>query len=192
MHHEEAIVARVCHDLITPFNAISLGMEAYIESSDSSILDEVRKSVCKANTILKFMRELYSLKPEAYYYSQASLGNLVSEFLLNCNIEFQLNSKCKNISNYSGKIVMYNAIVAKEIMPFGGIVAAEINESCDKIVSICSGNNISELDLDENMALDHKSIIRHCLLKLLKEYSFEISTTKNDKSLTITEKCAVT
>ena len=57
MQSEAAVIARICHDLITPFNAINLGLEAFEMSRDESLLASLRESVDKANVIMKFMRD---------------------------------------------------------------------------------------------------------------------------------------
>ena len=49
MQFENALVARVCHDLITPFNAINLGVEAFEATQDAIMLETIKEStMCDA------------------------------------------------------------------------------------------------------------------------------------------------
>ena len=56
MQSEAAVIARICHDLITPFNAINLGLEAFEMSRDESLLASLRESVDKANVIIQIRK----------------------------------------------------------------------------------------------------------------------------------------
>jgi hypothetical protein len=105
MSTESMLIARICHDLITPFNAINLGMEAFEMSSDMSLIEDIRKSSTKANAILKFTRELFSEKSDAFCYSADSLKHLVADMLGICCISYVLESDIGNIPNVAGKII---------------------------------------------------------------------------------------
>ncbi|MDR1560806.1 MAG: hypothetical protein LBS23_00405 [Holosporaceae bacterium] len=188
MQQEEALIARICHDLITPFNAINLGIETYEESKDISLLEDIKTSVEKANSLLKFMRELYSIKYEVFFYSVISLNKLISDLLKNYNIKCDLESDIENISRTIGKIVMYNAIIAREIMPFGGNVVAKINNTSKEITTICSGNKLLEIDINASNEPDHKNIIRHNLAKFLEKIGAQATITKQESNVIILER----
>ena len=59
MQPEAALAARICHDLITPLNAINLGLESLEISNDAVILEGIKESTTKANIILKYIREIF-------------------------------------------------------------------------------------------------------------------------------------
>jgi len=186
MISENALIARVCHDLITPFNAINLGIEAFIMSEDRILLDEVKKSVDKANGILKFIRELYTNRSSDSCYPIIALKKMISDFLQKYNILPELQSEFENIPNIVGKIIMYNAILAKEIMPFGGKVRIKIDNNSNEIATVCSGRNIAlpDMNIEE---LNHKNVMRFKLLQLLKELKFEVTTYREDDQVIIRE-----
>lgn len=190
MHFEHALIARICHDLITPFNAINLGMEAFDATGDKSLLNGVRGSVDKANIILKFVRELYSTRSDSFCYSRISLRKLLSDFLKNYNISFNLESDLENIPNVAAKIIMYNAVIAKEISQLGGIVNVKINDEHGEIVTICSGKNVVVPNFENDDECNHKNIMRLNLLRLLKESGFKISVNQKDDRVIITEQVA--
>ncbi|MDR0631904.1 MAG: hypothetical protein LBF54_01525 [Holosporaceae bacterium] len=187
MQFEHLLVSRICHDLITPFNAIGLGIEAFDISGDPSLLKGVKASVEKANAILKFIRELYSAKEDSFSHSTMSLTRLTSDFMKQYNISLDLKSDLKNISGTVGKIIMHNAIVAKEIMPFGGAVDIKINGDENEIITTCSGKSLAIPNFDINDELSHKNIIRVSLLRLLAESGFEIIASQEEPLIIMKE-----
>ncbi|MDR1333859.1 MAG: hypothetical protein LBJ71_01425 [Holosporaceae bacterium] len=187
MNFEHALIARICHDLITPFNAINLGMEAYEASGDSTLLNSVKESVEKANVILKFIRELHATRSDSFCYSRVSLRQMLGDFLRRFSISISLESDFENIPNIAAKIIMYNSILAKEIMPFGGIVNVRINDESGEIVTICSGKNVTAPSFDENGECNHKNVMRVSLLKLLKESGFKIVAYQDGNQIMIRE-----
>jgi hypothetical protein len=171
---ENALIARVCHDLITPFNAISLGMEAFALSKDDDLLVNLQHSINHANVMLKFIRELFSIKSEEFCYINASLGQIVADFLRCYNISFDLQSDFDSIPSIAAKIIMYTAVVMKEIMPYGGKVVTSIDDGSSAIATRGSGRDISIPEMGTTATeLNHKNILRHHLMKLLEAYGFE-------------------
>jgi hypothetical protein len=187
MSAENMLIARICHDLITPFNAINLGLEAFEMSSDMSLIEDIRKSSLKANVTLKFIRELFSEKSDGFCYSIDSLKYVVADMLSICSISYTLESDIRNIPNVAGKIIMFTAIVAKEIMPFGGTVTANLSNVSGKIVTRCSGKSVSipSTLIDE---LSHRNIIRYYLIKLLHKSGFEMTSYQEGMSVVICQK----
>lgn len=185
---ENALIMRICHDLITPFNAISLGMEAFDMSGDKSLLNDVKESITKANIILKFIRELYSTKSNTFCYSLLALRQFVASFLEKYSIKFELRADSENIPNIAGKIIMYNAIMTKEIMPLGGTVNIKINDNFCEIITVCSGNSIADPAFDINDKPNYKNVMRFCLLKLLKESNFKITAYQEESKTIIKER----
>ncbi|MDR1982987.1 MAG: hypothetical protein LBQ08_04300 [Holosporaceae bacterium] len=184
---ENALIARICHDMITPLNAISLGFEAFETSGDKSLFNGIKESIDKANIILTFVRELYSEKSNTFCYSLKSLNQLVADFLEKYNISFELASGFENIPNIAGKIIMYNAVVAKEIMPFGGIVNAKIDDNSAEIVTVCLGKNVSIPNLNMDVELNSRNIMHVNLLQLLKESGFRIIAYQEESQVIIRE-----
>ncbi|MDR0555529.1 MAG: hypothetical protein LBG20_00755 [Holosporaceae bacterium] len=181
------LIMRICHDLITPFNAINLGIEAFKMSGDSILLNEIKASVDKANSILKFIRELYSVKPNSFCHPISSLSHLVADFLEKHGIFFSLNSDLENIPHSAARIVMYNAIIAKEAMPFGGEVSVSINDNAGEIVTICSGKNMTVPNLNMEGNENHKNVMRISLLRLLDELKFRTIVYQEEAKLIIHE-----
>ncbi|MDR2794240.1 MAG: hypothetical protein LBB12_00500 [Holosporaceae bacterium] len=188
MRVENALIARVCHDLITPLNAIGLGMEAYDATKDEALLNCVRESVNKANAILKFMRELYSLKSSTFCYSRSSLQQLVANFLEKYSILFELQSDFENIPSIAGKIIMYNAILAHEILHTGGMFTIKIDDDSREIVATYSGKSVAVPDLNECTELNHKNIMRFSLLRMLDDAGFKIATYQEGYRVIIRER----
>ena len=176
---EHALVARICHDLITPLNAINLGLDAYEMSNDVSLLSCIKESVEKANLILSFMRELYSSKDNEFYYSFDLLNNLIVNFSKLYNIDISFQTSIKDISYISGRIILYNTIMLKEVMPFGGKANFELNGNLNIKINY-SGKDISCLDATLPATLNHRNILRYCLLKFLENVHFKLISELND------------
>ncbi|MDR1362194.1 MAG: hypothetical protein LBJ16_03195 [Holosporaceae bacterium] len=188
MPMENMLIARICHDLITPFNAINLGLEAFEMSSDMSLIDNIKASVNKANNVLKFNRELFSAKADTFCYSTNSIEQIVSDVLRSHNIVFDLESDIDNVPSIAGKIIMYTAIIAKEIMPFGGTVMTRVNDSSGEIVTKCNGKGIAVPFMPTGGELTYRNVIRYSLLELLKRSDFELSITNEGNDIVISEK----
>ena len=142
MRTETALVARICHDLITPLNAINLGLESLEISNDSFILESLKESTDKANVLLKFVRELFSDKGEGFYYSSMNLNKLIAEYLGFYKIVFKLDADVESISEIFGKLIMFTGIVIKECMPFGGKVSCVLDTQIDEISVRYNGANV--------------------------------------------------
>jgi histidine phosphotransferase ChpT len=187
LHSENALIARICHDIITPLSAISLGLEALDTSGDKYLLHGVKESLEKANAFIKFIRELFSTKSHTFCYSQSSLQQLVANFLEKHRVQFELKSDFQNIPSIAGKIIMYNAIIAKEIIPFGGTVIAKIANNSGEIITVYSGNKTAVPCFHTNQEPDHKNIMRLCLLNLLTESGLKITTSEENSKVIIRE-----
>ena len=172
MQTENVLIARVCHDLITPCNAINLGIEAYEMSEDRSLLSCIKDSASKANVILKFVRELFLSKDDDFLYSVNFLKNLISEYLEIYNIGCNFVTDESNLNYLLGRVVLYNSAVMKELMPMGGRVMFNISK--DYVNIVYSGNNVVELDTFLPQELGYRNIIRFKLLELLKTSGFSI------------------
>jgi hypothetical protein len=166
---------------------MSLGMEAFEVSKDKSLLGDMKDSISKANIILKFFRELYSSKSSTYCYSLSALSQLVAGFLKKQRIQFELESDFDSIPSIAGRIVMYNAIMNKEIIPFGGVVSTRIYDNSCEIVTICTGDGIIVPAFDVNEEPNHKNVLRYCLLRLLEESGFNITAHQEDRRIVIRE-----
>lgn len=171
---ENILIARICHDLITPCNAINLGLEAYEMSEDKGLLTCIKDSAVKANVVLKFMRELFLDRNDQYRYTVHSLQKIISEFLNVYNIECNLVTNCSDLINDLGRIIMFDTVVMKEIMPMGGKVIFNVGE--DFITIIYSGNGILEFDTTVPQQLTYKNVLRYKLLDLLKNKGFSINS----------------
>lgn len=188
MSSDSVLIARICHDLITPLNAINLGFEAFEASHDESLLPSIRESVSKSNTIMKFMRELFSDRSEKFCYSQFFLKQLTTDFLKFYNISFDLKSDMEHIASIAGKIVMYMAIVSKEIMPYGGGLSIRISDSVGEIITRCSGENISMPDMNIDKEINYKNVIRYNLLNLLKRSELRMLVYKDGEDIVFCKK----
>lgn len=181
MQFENALVARICHDLITPFNAINIGIEAFEMSQDAVMLESVKDSTKRANAILTFIRELFSVKSSDFTYTPASLTKYISEFL--SKIEVQLKSDKSNISVQVGQIVLYLATVCKDVMPFGGKLSIQIYDS--EIICECSGQCLKTPDLSINADITYKNIFQYYLQTLLSKANYKPVISQDDDRLTI-------
>lgn len=175
MQTENVLVARICHDLITPCNAINLGVEAYEMSEDKSLLSCIRDSASKANIILKFMRELFLTKEDGYQYPTNFIQKLLVEFLRIYNIEPSLVTNNKEISSPLGQIILYDCAVMKDLMPMGGKAMFNVND--DYINIVYSGNGIVEFDTFIPQELTYKNVLRFKLLKQLKSSGFSVTSS---------------
>ena len=173
MQTENVLIARICHDLITPCNAINLGIEAYEMSEDRGLLSCIKDSASKANVILKFMRELFLTKEDEYFYPTSFVQKLVSEFLRIYNIECNFVTGDKELPCSLGQIILYDSAIMKELMPMGGKVM--FNVSNDYVNIIYSGNGIVELDTFPPQELTYKNVLRFKLLEELKAAGFSVT-----------------
>ncbi|MDR2766334.1 MAG: hypothetical protein LBB63_02625 [Holosporaceae bacterium] len=191
MRSEDALMARVCHDLIGPLNAVSIGVEAYRASTDASLLEGITQSVWRANALLRFMRELHSEKSASFRHTIPSLQKLIADFLASGGIDFDLTADAADIQDVFGKIMMYSTLVAKEIMPFGGVVTG--NVICgDREVSVhCNGPSITVPEMNQNATPDHRNIFRLSLLQVLEKNHMSITAFSADQGVAIVAKSSV-
>lgn len=186
MLEEDALIARVCHDLITPCNAISLGIEAYEFSEDRSLLSSIRDSAVKANITLKFMRELFITRDPNYSYTIDFLSKLSSEFLETHNVICDFSTSYRDFDPLLSRIILFNSAILKELMPMGG--RAKFNIGSDSVTIVYSGNNLIELDTVVPKELTYKNIFRFKLLELLKASDFSVNSSMERGEGSITEK----
>lgn len=184
MKLENAIVARICHDLITPFNAINLGIEAFEISPDGAMLTEIKNSANKANVFLKLIRELVANKPDTFCYSLDSLQRMIENFLKCFNISFSLKSDIDNIPNVAGKIIMYHALISKEGLPFGGDVSCHIDDLSGEIATVYNGKNaILHPNIQNLDDVTYKNVFSYCLNNVLQESGFTHITHEKNSSI---------
>lgn len=180
---ENTLVARICHDLITPLNAINLGIEAFEASHDEELLAMIKESVAKANTIMKFVREMFANRAESFCYSSLSLNQIIAEYLKFYSIKFDLKSDTEEIVNVVGKIAMYMAEISKEIMPYGGTVSAQICDTDETITIKCCGRDVSVPDMSTNQEMTHKNIFRYMLSQQLNEIGMKLTANGEENSV---------
>lgn len=175
----DILIRRICHDLITPFNAISLGVDMLEISSESSfdpsILSNIRESVDKANAILMFYRALFS--DNSGNFSNISLAKQMNEYLNKYNITAKLISDVENIGPIPGKIAMYATAIAKEMLQTGGSV--EITFSHSHILIQYFGEKISSQLFNFENAPSHKNIIQYLANEFIKANHYEMTTSQD-------------
>ncbi len=183
MQFENALVARICHDLITPFNAINLGVEAFEATKDDLMFETIKESTAKANAILKFMRELFSSKGDDFYYTKTSLQTCAAEFLSGYKIAFNLQTEMNEIPAMFGKVVLYFAAICKDLMPFGGDATVTLQDSA--ITCECHGKNMKTPDINLETELTHKTVIQHSLLKQLTQLNCKLLASQEENKIVI-------
>ncbi len=183
MQFENALVARVCHDLITPFNAINLGVEAFEATQDAIMLETIKESTAKANAILKFMRELFSSKTDEFFYTKTALQTFASEFLSGYKITFNLQTDMNEIPAMFGKIVLYLSAICKDLMPFGGDAIITLHDSA--ITCECNGRNMKTPDINSETELTYKTVIQHSLLKQLTQLKCQLIASQEENRIII-------
>lgn len=171
MNLENVLVLRVCHDLITPFNAISLGLDTFEISSDPAVIEDIRESVDKANTILKYIRSLFS-NDEQHYVPVSVVQSQMSDFVERYKITLKIDSAVPEVSGILNKILLLNGILAKEILPMGGEVSIEIGNNAT-VVMQCRGMHIVKpsFEFDEN-SINYRNIIRYHLKHYLEQNQY--------------------
>lgn len=94
----------------------------------------------------------------------------------------------ESVASIAGKIIMYMAIVTKEISPFGGNVVVKIDNEKSEINTRCSGRNIAMPQMSLEDELNHKSIIRHKFLQLLQDSGFELNIYADGSDVVFSKK----
>lgn len=182
---EKVLMARICHDLITPVNAIGLGLDAFEMSRDTSMLAEVRNGLGKAGGILVFLRELFSTANIDTGYIAKSLQTQIKKFLVHYNVAFELYSQTEELPYAIGQIIMYAALIAKEVAPYGGKIYAKIAEQ--EISFTYTGQHLNAVDFCEDK-LSYKNIFRAKMKEIFDMADATIYTDKKDDSFTISAK----
>ena len=170
MQSETALVARICHDLITPLNAINLGLESLEFSNDADIRESLRESTDKANTILKFTRELFSEKSEGFFYSAVNLEKTAAEYLKCYRIAFKFDLGGESIRESLGKM-LFACITLKDCMPFGGGISCIIDSMMNTVSLKYTGRNISAVSC-ENEEATHRNIFKKYWFGLMEKNNF--------------------
>ncbi len=170
---ENVLVARICHDLITPCNAISLGLDAFQSSNDKQMLSYVKEGVDKANTILKFTRELFSKKSDDFLYQARSLNDNISVFAKTYNIEASLSADTESISCKIGQSTLFFTAILRDLIPYGGKASFFVDSNSLKLVY--SGQNIVAFKLfDSSQELTSRNVLLFKLSELLSEASAKV------------------
>lgn len=187
MSLENVLVLRVCHDLITPFNAISLGLDTFDISSDPVVIEDIRESVDKANTILKYVRSIFS-NDELRSVPVSVVASQVSDFVERYKIKLKLESAVSEVSGVLNKILLLNGILAKEILPMGGETSIEIGAN-STVVMQCRGMHLVEpsFDFDEN-TVNYRNIIKYYLKNYLEKNGYITKTEHINDNIIFLEK----
>lgn len=182
---EKVLMARVCHDLITPVNAIGLGLDAFEMSGDTGMLAEVRNGLSKASGILIFLRELFSTANVDTGYTAKNLQIQVEKFLVHYNVAFELYSQIEDLPYAIGQIIMYAALIAKEVAPYGGKIYTKITEQ--EASFVYAGQHLNAVDFSEEK-LSYKNIFRIKMKEIFDMAGATIYTDKSDDNFTISAK----
>lgn len=185
MDVDNVLILRICHDLITPFNAISLGLDTFDIAEEDSIMDDVRASVDKANSILKYVRELFSDDKSTSIVAGRAL---LSDFMDKYKITVTVDSQSAEIPATISKILMLNGIIAKEIMPFGGQTKIEV-DNMGTIVMRCYGSHLLEPSFVFNSgSVSYREVIRYYLKQLLDKNHYIVKVDRVDDAVILLEK----
>lgn len=170
---ENILVARICHDLITPCNAISLGLDAFQSSNDKQMLSYVKEGADKANTVLKFTRELFSKKNENFLYQARSLNNDISSFAKTYNIEATFSADTESISYTVGQGILFFTAILRDLLPYGGKASFFVDNNSLKL--IYSGQNVVAFKLlDTSQEITSRNVLLFKLSELLSETSAKV------------------
>lgn len=170
---ENILVARVCHDLITPCNAISLGLDAFQSSNDKQMLSYVKEGADKANTILKFTRELFSKKNDDFLYQTRSLNGDISTFAKTYNIEATFSAGTESIPCKIGRSTLFFTAILRDILPYGGKASFFVDDNSLKLVY--SGQNVVAFKLfDASQEITSRNVLLFKLSELLSEASAKV------------------
>lgn len=185
MNVDDVLILRICHDLITPFNAISLGLDAFDIAEESVIIDDIRTSVNKANSILKYVRELFSENKTTNVLAEQAL---LSDFLDKYKISVRINSQISEIPGTVNKILMLNGIIAKEIMPLGGQAKIEV-DYMGTVVMQCRGAHLVDPSfIFKSEDISYREIIRYYLKQFLDKNQYIIKVDHVDDVVILLEK----
>ncbi|MDR3155882.1 MAG: hypothetical protein LBT90_02140 [Holosporaceae bacterium] len=185
---ESALILRICHDLITPFNAISLGMDAFLLSREDDLLKNLQHSINKANAVLKFTRELFSTRSDTFCYASATLNQIVVDFLQCYGISFDIKSDFNSVPSIAAKIIMYTAVIMKEIMPYGGTMVTSIDNESSTITTRGSGRSIFAPEIAMTTEPSYRNIMRHNFAKLLSACGFELEVIQDGSNIVLVQK----
>lgn len=184
---EDILVLRICHDLITPFNAISLGLDTFEISPDPAIVKDIRESVDKANVILKYTRSIFSNDEKTTVPLLVTKSQL-SDFVGRYRITLKIDSAVPEISGVLNKILLLNGILAKEILPMGGETSIEIGDN-GTIVMQCRGAHLVEpsFTFDEN-SINYRGIVRYYLKCYLEQNQYITKVDRINDNVIFLEK----
>lgn len=183
---DRTLILRLCHDLITPCNAITLGIDAYESDGDASFLPYIKDSVLQANALLEFLRELFSQKNENFIYNEKSLNTLIANVLKRYHINFHLTSDDSSIPYILGYFSLYSGIILKEVMPMGGDAQCTIFVSQNLIRTEYSGRDIRLPETISADAVVYKNVFEFVLFKELTENRYTPMANFSDDNAVFT------
>ena len=183
---DRTLILRLCHDLITPCNAITLGIDAYESDGDVSFLPYIKDSVLQANALLEFLRELFSQKSESFFYNEKSLNTLISNLLKRYHINFQLTSDEASIPYILGYFSLYSGVILKEVMPMGGDAQCTIFASQNLVKMEYSGRDVRLPESVSENAVTYKNVFEFVLFRELTANRFISDANFSDGKVVFT------
>jgi hypothetical protein len=133
------------------------------------------------------MRELFSENDDMQTTPQMAQA-IILDFLNKYKITISIESKQNMISGFVNKILLFNGIIAKEIMPLGGQVQFDIDES-GTIISKYRGVHLIKPTFDFNDDnINYRSIMRYQLKKYLDANNYIVKVDQMGDELILLEK----
>lgn len=187
MNVDNILILRLCHDLVTPLSAINLGIDTFEIAEDKTILEDIKESTGKANSMLRYFRELFSSN-KVILTNIMAIQELMCDFLNKYKISAKIKYHEKNISEVIGTILLFNGIISKEIMPIGGQVDIVIDES-GTISTHCRGMHLVTpiFDLPE-YSINYRNIMQYYLKKYTDEHGYFIEVSHSEGMISLFEK----
>jgi hypothetical protein len=149
MPHElfvtKLVVAKICHDLATPLNALSLGLEMSEDASFSKdTIDLIQQSAETMKSRLKLFRSLWSASPNAPTFQEAR--EILTECALKSKVEIHWALSPHMVESpvsSSLRLLLGLGFMALEGLPRGGTVTVSLSNEGD--ISIAAEGTIAQL-----------------------------------------------
>lgn len=172
----QLLFSKIFHDIISPVNTISLGVDALQDSFNSSILDCVKESTKNIVSLIEVFRFCTSNRSEEC--SKIELERI----LKNIRENIKVVSNNENVKTWVGQLICLLILALNAILAKNETVVCDINYFENKYVFyIKLGKNLSNLPSMEMREASAGNVIWNLALKFSKLKKLSLWTETNEE-----------
>jgi histidine phosphotransferase ChpT len=120
------VIARICHDLISPIGAIGNGVELLLESNGPSPeLDLIAQSADTARHKVNFFRVAFDGPRPGAMLSGSEFSQVLCDMFANARMQVSVINAPAHLSRDAARLLMLLTLCVENVLPLGGQLALE-------------------------------------------------------------------